>query len=482
MAVPEHDRGERVPSVVASQVGITYRIYGSGRTLEGDESSVLRRLFRQGTRNVGVREVEAVKDVSFVAYRGESIGLVGRNGSGKSTLLRSIAGVVPPTEGRIWLGGHASLLGVNAALMPKLSGRRNVWIGAQALGLSRREVREKFDEIVEFADIGEFIDLPMQSYSSGMGARLRFAISTAVVPDILVVDEALATGDAQFRDRAQERIARIREHAGTVFMVSHGAETIKKSCDRALWIDGGRLVMDGPAEEVVDAYSDAHGRKRRVPSGRKTASGAGRQREPAPAAKPLSDTVYFDVLTLPLDRPGAGGNLTDASLVSPSRRDLEALAETFGREMHEHKLGILLDRLANPDEECWVIRDRDGEDVGYCSVAWGDRFQESLNDWVRLEPHQFLVFDTQVLRRYRSSGLEEFSFQARCAIGRQRGRTEAVMVVRSNSRALLGLYRSLGAEYAGRYVYSRSRRRSELLPEPVAELLRGPAEDPSPGG
>ncbi len=258
------ERTHDIPSVVASQVHITYRVYGSGQADPDGDENPLRRLLQRSTRNVGVREVHAVQDVSFVAYRGESIGIVGRNGSGKSTLLRSVAGLVPPTRGNLWLGGTASLLGVNAALLPKLSGRRNVWIGAQALGLSPREVRRRFAEIVDFADIGDFIDLPMSSYSSGMAARLRFAISTAVVPDILVVDEALATGDAQFKARAEERIDEIREQAGTVFLVSHSAETVKATCSRALWLDGGKLVMDGPAGQVVDAYTERYARKKRT--------------------------------------------------------------------------------------------------------------------------------------------------------------------------------------------------------------------------
>ncbi|OLT19545.1 teichoic acid ABC transporter ATP-binding protein [Ornithinimicrobium sp. CNJ-824] len=257
---------DRIPTVIASDVSITYRIYGSGRAVDDDdEMGVLKRVLQRSTQNVGVREVKAVKNVSLVAYEGESIGLVGRNGSGKSTLLRSIAGLVPPTGGRLWLRGKAALLGVNAVLLPNLSGRDNIWIGAQALGLTPKEVRARFDEIVDFADLGEFIGLPMKSYSSGMAARLRFAISTAVVPDILVVDEALATGDAQFRERAQDRIAEIRGAAGTVFMVSHNPGTIVKMCDRALWLDDGELVMDGPAGPVVDAYTAKYGRPRKKP-------------------------------------------------------------------------------------------------------------------------------------------------------------------------------------------------------------------------
>lgn len=131
-------------------------------------------------------------------------------------------------------------------------------IGGQALGLSRREVRERYDEIVEFADIGDFINLPMSSYSSGMAARLRFAISTAAVPDILVVDEALSTGDAEFKAKAAERIDQIRAAAGTIFVVSHSARQIQNMCSRGLWLEGGNLVMDGAAPDVAAAYAQKY--------------------------------------------------------------------------------------------------------------------------------------------------------------------------------------------------------------------------------
>lgn len=248
---------QNVPAVIASNVDISYLVYGAGSESR-ETTSGLGRALNQARTQIGSRYVHAVKDVSFVAYKGESIGLIGRNGSGKSTLLRSIAGLIPPSNGSIYLNGRAALLGVNAVLMRKLSGARNIMIGGQALGLSRREVHEKYDEIVEFADIGDFINLPMSSYSSGMAARLRFAISTAAVPDILVVDEALATGDAEFKAKASERIAQIRESAGTIFLVSHSAKQIETMCSRALWLDQGCLIMDGPASEVAAAYAERY--------------------------------------------------------------------------------------------------------------------------------------------------------------------------------------------------------------------------------
>ena len=245
------------PTVVVSHVSITYRVLGGERrsTVEDteDEISLIRRVLRP-SRGERVREVEAVTDVSFVAHHGESIGVIGHNGSGKSTLLRAVAGLIPPSAGRLWVAGQPSLLGVNAVLINKLSGQRNIYVGGQALGLSKAEIDEKFDDIVDFSGIGDAVYLPMSTYSSGMGARLRFAISTAASPEVLMIDEALATGDAAFRQKSSERIAAIREKAGTVFLVSHSSSNIRRICDRVLWMDRGRLIADGPTEEVMKAY------------------------------------------------------------------------------------------------------------------------------------------------------------------------------------------------------------------------------------
>ena len=245
------------PTVIVSHLDVHYTVYGSGRrgtpSGQGTPISFSERL-RRNRPTPKVREIHAVKDVSFIARHGESIGIIGRNGSGKSTLLRAVAGLIPPSAGRLWVAGEPSLLGVNAVLMSKLSGERNIYIGAQALGLSKAEIAERFDDIVEFAGIGDAVYLPMNTYSSGMGARLRFAISTAAAPDVLMIDEALATGDAHFREKSARRIADIREQAGTVFLVSHSNSSIRQICDRVLWMDQGRLVMDGPADEILTAY------------------------------------------------------------------------------------------------------------------------------------------------------------------------------------------------------------------------------------
>jgi teichoic acid transport system ATP-binding protein len=202
--------------------------------------------------------VHAVRGVSFTAYRGEAIGLIGPNGSGKSTLLRAIAGLMAPSRGAVWTRGEASLLGVSAAMMGAMSGDQNIVLGCLAIGMTPAEIAEEYDAICEFAGIGEFVHLPMNTYSSGMGARLRFAIAGARAPDILLIDEALATGDAQFRRRSEQRIRELREEAGTVFLVSHGLGIIRKTCTRAIWLEAGKIVVDGEANAVVDAYEDRH--------------------------------------------------------------------------------------------------------------------------------------------------------------------------------------------------------------------------------
>jgi len=246
----------REPTVVVDDVHLTYRIVGKGKRRGGPAASLRRTLLREPLPGQG--SVRAVRGVSFTAYRGEAIGLIGPNGSGKSTLLRSIAGLMAPSQGTVWTRGQASLLGVAAAMMGGMSGDQNILLGCLAIGMTPDEIIEEYDSICEFAGIGEFVHLPMNTYSSGMGARLRFAIAAARTPDILLIDEALATGDAAFRRRSEARIRKLREEAGTVFLVSHGLGVIRESCTRAIWLENGRIVLDGPADDVVDAYQEKH--------------------------------------------------------------------------------------------------------------------------------------------------------------------------------------------------------------------------------
>ncbi|UZI27303.1 ABC transporter ATP-binding protein [Streptomyces sp. CA-278952] len=253
----------RIPTVIADDVHIVYRVNGTGGG-RGSATAALSRMMRRGKSEPrGVRKVHAVRGVSFTAYRGEAIGLIGTNGSGKSTLLRAIAGLLPTESGQVYTDGQPSLLGVNAALMSDLTGERNVVLGGLAMGMSQEEIRQRYEDIVEFSGInekGDFITLPMRTYSSGMAARLRFSIAAAKNHDVLMIDEALATGDRKFRVRSEERIRELRKEAGTVFLVSHNNKSIRDTCDRALWLEKGELLMDGPTEEVLKAYERETGK------------------------------------------------------------------------------------------------------------------------------------------------------------------------------------------------------------------------------
>jgi len=235
------------PTVVVEDLHVAYRVYASGKRISDEDSTSARRLS-------GLRTVHALKGVSFTIYEGETVGIIGHNGSGKSTLLRALAGLMPATEGRVWARERPNLLGVNAALIPDLSGERNVVLGLRALGFSKKEIAGRVDEIIDFAGVRESAQFPMSTYSSGMSARLRFAISSAKDHAILLIDEALAVGDRAFKERSAERIKRMQEAAGTVLLVSHSMNSIREMCTRVLWIDRGVLKMDGPAEEVLAAY------------------------------------------------------------------------------------------------------------------------------------------------------------------------------------------------------------------------------------
>lgn len=198
--------------------------------------------------------VDALTNVSLKVREGEHVGIVGANGSGKSTLLRVIAGVEPPWRGRVLAEATPVLLGVNAAMMPALTGERNVRLGLLALGFKPEDVSEIMPSVIELAGIGSAIHRPMKTYSSGMAARLRFAIAASASPSILLIDEALGTGDAAFSDRSREKIDELRAGAGTIFLVSHAAQTIENMCTRAVWLHSGQVILDGPASDVARAY------------------------------------------------------------------------------------------------------------------------------------------------------------------------------------------------------------------------------------
>ena len=244
-------------TVVVENLHVYYRIRTKVKSKQITAKRTIVDKALRRTRKATLKEVHALKGISFTSNQGEAIAIIGRNGAGKSTLLRAISGLIPARSGSILTSSQPSLLGVNAALMNHLSGRRNIELGGLALGMTPAEVAANMDAIIEFSGIGEFIDLPLSAYSSGMGARLRFAIASSVPQEILMIDEALATGDVNFKKRSQQRILELKEKAGTVFLVSHSHSVIRETCSRAIWLDKGSMVADGPMEEVLSAYEEA---------------------------------------------------------------------------------------------------------------------------------------------------------------------------------------------------------------------------------
>jgi len=233
-------------SISVRDVAITYRLVADKRPTMGQIA--LARRTRQTTA------VQAVRGVSFDVKEGEIVGVIGPNGSGKSTLLRAIAGVQPIDRGQILVRSEPALLGVGAALSGRLSGARNVLLGCMALGMTRQEAEQSFDQIVGFAGVAHAIDRPLNTFSSGMRSRLHFAIATSIEPDILLIDEVLAVGDEDFKRRSEKRILRLHQRAKVVMVVSHGLGQIRKVCTRVIWLEKGKLIMDGDPETVVTAY------------------------------------------------------------------------------------------------------------------------------------------------------------------------------------------------------------------------------------
>ncbi len=241
---------EQKPVVIVDNVNVVYKVFASGR-------KATRRSAGGGflSRKLQLREVHAVKGVSFTIYEGESVGIIGSNGSGKSSLMTAIAGLNPIESGAIYASARPMLLGVGAVLLPAISGLKNILLGGLAMGYTRKEINASADSITKFAGLEEFIDLPMKTYSSGMSARLRFSIAASRDHEILIIDEALAVGDQEFRNRSEARMRQMRDHAGTVFLVSHSMKSILDTCTRVIWIEKGELIMDGKPEKVVKAYN-----------------------------------------------------------------------------------------------------------------------------------------------------------------------------------------------------------------------------------
>ena len=289
-------------AITLEQVSKVYRRYGYERRFATLKSALLTGSL---VRHLSPREsFRALDDVSLTVEAGTTCGIIGRNGSGKSTLLKLVAGITRPTSGQVRVGGRVSaLIELGAGFHPEISGRENVFINGVMLGMSRREIDRRFQEIVEFAEIEDFIDAPVKTYSSGMYLRLGFAVAVHVDPEVLIVDEVLAVGDEGFSLKCLDKFAEFKRRGKTILFVSHALSMVERFCDEAVWLDGGRKRMVGDPKRVVQMYlsdvaqaEDAH----------LAAEDAKAQQTAAPSGPPP-----------PADREAAGGASPDAADTPP---------------------------------------------------------------------------------------------------------------------------------------------------------------------
>ena len=256
-AGPTEAELDRALSIRVKNVKVDYR------TIVNPRANTLRHTLTnlgRKTNDRKVRYIHAVRGVSFDVAHGQVLGIIGANGAGKSTMMRAMAGILPPSEGEVVVNGRISvLLALGVGFNGQLSGRDNVVLGSMAAGLTRKQVYERFDQIVEWAELEDVIDLPMKAYSSGMYGRLAFAVSTHLDPDVLLVDEALSTGDAHFRRKSYDKMQELVSQARTIVIVSHGIAAIKEMCDDCIWMDKGKIVRRGKPDEVADEYLEFQG-------------------------------------------------------------------------------------------------------------------------------------------------------------------------------------------------------------------------------
>lgn len=203
------------------------------------------------------KKIKVLDDISFEVKRGEKLGILGFNGAGKSTLLRIISGIYEPSDGEVKINGKiAPLLELSAGFDKNYTGRDNIYLNGAFLSMDKNYLDEKLDEIIEYSELGEYIDVPVKNYSKGMKAKLGFSIATLIKPDILIIDEILSVGDIKFRKKSGKKINEMMSEGVTVLLVSHSIRSVRRICDRCIWINDGKLIMEGPADEVCDAYME----------------------------------------------------------------------------------------------------------------------------------------------------------------------------------------------------------------------------------
>jgi len=307
------------PAVDVRSVSKVYRRWGRKRSIGTFKSALLSG--RPGRALSPDDGVPALTDVTFQVAPGEAVGIIGPNGSGKSTLLKLLAGILQPTSGSLSVRGRlAALLELGAGFHPEISGRENVELSGLLLGLTRRQIAARFDEIVRFAEIEEFLDAPVKTYSSGMAVRLAFSIAAHCDPDVLLVDEVLAVGDEAFARRSLEKFAEFERDGKTIVLVSHDLALVEERCRRALWLDRGRLAADGPAGETVALYRErvaVHESERRGAA--PAAPAAGSPPRIGSGAATLASVRLLDSAGRPTSRIASG---------APARLEMEVAASS----------------------------------------------------------------------------------------------------------------------------------------------------------
>ncbi|MSO16348.1 MAG: ABC transporter ATP-binding protein [Candidatus Planktophila sp.] len=246
-----HEHAQHGIAVSVRDLGLTY-------TTSIEKKPTLKARFKSlGRGKRHTRIVPALTDVNIDVHYGAVLGIIGSNGAGKSTLMRVISGIIPPSQGRVEVYGSVStLLALGVGFNPSMTGRDNVYLGGLAAGMSREEIDNHFDAIADFSELGEAIDAPMRTYSSGMFARLAFSVAAVVEPDILIIDEALSTGDAKFKEKSLNRIKELRSADRALILVSHALATIEDICNEVIWLNKGKLMMRGNPPEVINAYRE----------------------------------------------------------------------------------------------------------------------------------------------------------------------------------------------------------------------------------
>ncbi len=251
--LPSSPRSSELGATAVALREVSKRFYFYDHRTSSLREWFIRRVLR---RPLNVRRADFVlRGVDLAVRQGEAVALLGRNGSGKSTVLRLIAGIYQPSSGTIETHGRiTAVIELGAGFHPELTGAENIALYAAVLGLTRKELAARYDEIVEFADLPDLPDTPLKYYSSGMEARLAFSVAVCLQPDILLLDEVLAVGDQAFRERCLERLRQYHARGGTLILVSHELEQVRELCERAVWLDNGKIVMDGPIDAVLAGY------------------------------------------------------------------------------------------------------------------------------------------------------------------------------------------------------------------------------------